>query len=190
LTASLDGRYLYAGWESPLSTDGDVRGSHLLRIQRYRGAPGGQYIPDRQYAYLTDPGLHLSELAVISPDRLLALEREYIADAGNTVRIFDVRLRGAPDVTRRSSPHHEWSSLIVDRKLVFDLADCPPGSPGAVDAPGPQANPLLGNVEGMALGAPLKDGPHADERPLYLVSDDNGSTNQITRIYGLVVDLD
>lgn len=96
----------------------------------------------------------------------------------------------APDVTSRPSLHHEWSTLIVDRKLVFDLGDCPPGSPGVVDSAGPQANPLLGNVEGMAVGEPLKTGPHEGRRPLYLVSDDNGSREQITRFYGLVVDLD
>ncbi|MEO3808163.1 esterase-like activity of phytase family protein [Sphaerisporangium sp. B11E5] len=185
LAATPDGRHLYAALESPLSSDGDGRGRNLLRIQRYTGTPGGKYTPDRQYAYQTGEGLHLTEFVAIGDDRLLTLERQFVRGLGNAVRVYDVPLAGAPDVTGLSSLYAAAADVFVRSELLFDLAACPPGSPGQVARKGPQINPLLDNVEGMALGAPLPGAP--GWRDLFLVSDDNQNEQQATRLYAVRV---
>lgn len=77
------------------------------------------------------------------------------------------------------------SAFVVKRELV-DMGDCPPSGARAKQ---PQVNPLLDNAEGMALGDPLTEGPHAGRRALYLVTDDNENPVQITRFYTLAVDV-
>ncbi|TQM78762.1 hypothetical protein FHX81_1040 [Saccharothrix saharensis] len=189
LTATPEGDYLYAGWEAPLSGDGDQRGRHRLRIQRYHGEPGGDYEPDRQYAYETDAGLYLTELAVVEPDRLLALERQYVEGLGNAIRVYDVDLADAEDVTGQASLANATADVFVPSTLLFDLAACPAGGRGKVTAEEPQSNPLLGNVEGMAVGPEETSGPHRGTRLLYLVSDDNSNSVQTTRLYAFRITL-
>ncbi|MFV2177779.1 esterase-like activity of phytase family protein [Actinomadura sp. LOL_016] len=170
LTATPDGRTLYAGMEGALAGDG------ANRIVRYAGRSGGAYRPAAQYAYTTDPGLGLVELVALRDGGLLALERGWTSGVGNTVRVYRTSTRGAKDVTSRSA---EPSSALRKRLLV-DLAACPPSGATAKQ---PQPNPLLDNVEGMALGGRTWHG----RRVLYLVSDDNGGATQITRVYALAV---
>ncbi|MGW7351487.1 caspase, EACC1-associated type [Streptomyces sp. NPDC054784] len=190
LTVSADGRYLYAGWEGPLASDGDTRGRQILRVQRYRGTPGGTYRPDAQYAYLASDGLSLVELAYVDEGRLLALERQYAVGLGNAIRVVELDLSGARNVSDEQSLYRLPADVFAASRLVLDLAACPVGSPGAVSRPkGKEGNPLVDNVEGMALGRPWKDGPHRGSRPLFLVSDDNGSSVQMTRVYSLAVRL-
>ncbi|MFF3942815.1 hypothetical protein [Streptomyces phaeofaciens] len=58
--------------------------------------------------------------------------------------------------------------------------------------PAPGVRPrgaLTANVEGTAPGAPWTEGRYRGRRPLYLVSDDNDSPDQITRLYALAVRL-
>ena len=57
--------------------------------------------------------------------------------------------------------------------------------PNGATAPGPQANPLLDNIEGMTITGTRPGG--AGE--LLLVSDDNENANQITRTYRLTARL-
>ncbi len=169
LAASRDGRTVYAGMEGPLAGDGDG----MVRIVRYEGRPGGAYRPVAQYAYRTDPGLGLVEL-VVADGGLLALERGFTAGVGNTVRVHRVGIRGARDVSEVESLRDVPQAALPKEPLV-DLADCPPSGATAKQ---PQPNPLLDNVEGMALGP---------GRVLYLVSDDNAGPAQTTRLYALVI---
>jgi hypothetical protein len=174
LTSAPDGRTLFAGLEGPLDADGhDAADRGLLRILRYGGTPGGAFAPEAQYAYRTDPGLGLAELAAPDRNHLLALERGHTAGVGNTVRIYRVSLHGAPDVTGLPSLTGAGAEVFLTKRLLVDLADCPPS--GAT-SPQPQPNPLLDNVEGMTLPGP---------RTLLLVSDDNASARQVTRLYAL-----
>lgn len=175
--------------EAPLSGDGDARGRKLLRIQRYRGSPGGTFTPDRQYAYQTGEGLNLVELVAIDDTRLLTPEWQFVQGLGNVIRVYDVSLAGAPDATRFDSLADRSADDFVKSTLLFDLGDCPAGSPGQVATEGEQPNPLLDNVEGMALGEPQTAGEHVGRRPLYLVSDDNDNRTQITRLYALRIRL-
>jgi Esterase-like activity of phytase/Caspase domain len=189
LTMTPDGRYLYAGWEAPLKSDGDQRGRYRLRIQRYRGEPGKTYTPDYQYAYETGTGTYLVELAVVGPDRLLALERQFVEGLGNAVRVYDINLAGAKDVTADPALINATADAFVPSTLLFDLRDCPAGSPGQVTIHEPQPNPLLGNVEAMAVTPEEPTGPHQGTRLLYLIVDDNDNTAQITRTYAFRITL-
>lgn len=190
LAASADGRYLYAAMEGPLAVDGDVRGRNLLRIQRYRGEPGGDYELDRQYAYRTGEGTYLSEIATAGEDRLLTVERQYVLGMGSSIRVYEVPLDGAVDVREKTALYDQHANTFVRSLPLFDLARCPQGTPGAVaNDDRTQSNRLLQNVEGMALGPRWTEGPHKGRRPLYLISDDNGSDEQITRLYALSVRL-
>jgi len=179
LTATPDGRTLYAGMEGPLSGDGrDAENRGLQRILRYdRGAP------TKQYAYRTDPALGLVELVALGGDQFLALERGFTVGVGNTIRVYRVSATGAPDVAGVTSlATVNDPRAFLGKELLVDLATCPPSGATAKQ---PQPNPLLDNVEGMALGGPLPGG----RRVLYLLSDDNGSATQITRLYTLGVTL-
>ncbi|KAB2347020.1 esterase-like activity of phytase family protein [Actinomadura rudentiformis] len=165
LAATPDGRTLYAGMEGPLSTEA------FQRIIRYEGRAGGRYTPAAQYAYQTDPTLSLVELIALRHGGLLAMERGFTPGVGNTVRIYRTSAKGARDVTNVPSPA---PGVVLRKELVVDIATCPPSGATAKQ---PQPNPLLDNIEGMAL----------DGRVLYLISDDNGSATQITRVYALAI---
>ncbi|MFI5713749.1 esterase-like activity of phytase family protein [Kribbella sp. NPDC051620] len=183
LAISTNGRTLYAGMEGPLASDGtDAAGSSRNRILRYTGRPGGAYTVAAQLAYKPDPGLALVELAYVHSDQLVSMERTFTPGVGNTIRVFSVSLKGAQDVSKQASLADAPDSVYVHKKLLFDLVNCPPS--GAV-AKQPQPNPLLDNVEGLALGGFLPSG----RRQLYLISDDNFGPTQITRLYSLAVDL-
>lgn len=183
LAASTDGHTLYAGMEGPLAPDGtDANGSTRNRILRYSGKSGGAYQVAAQYAYKPDPGLALVELAVVDRDELVSMERTFVPGVGNTIRVFTVSLQRAVDVSGQASLADASDKVFLKKKLLFDLVNCPPS--GAV-AKQPQPNPLLDNVEGLALGGHLPGG----RRQLYLLSDDNNGATQITRLYSLAVDL-
>ncbi|GAA2410586.1 hypothetical protein GCM10010191_19400 [Actinomadura vinacea] len=181
LTSTADGRLLYAGTEAPLSGDGTHQGQALLRILRYSGMPGQKYTPKEQYAYRADAGLSLTELVALGGDRLLSLERGYTKGQGNTIRIYRVSVAGKPDVSAVRSLKDTPEADFTDKELLADLVNCPADA----HAPQKQQNPLLDNIEGMTLGPKLSD----ERRVLYLVSDDNLSTEQTTRVYKLGVRL-
>ncbi|MEU2790186.1 esterase-like activity of phytase family protein [Streptomyces sp. NPDC007100] len=188
LGASPDGRYLYAGLEAPLFRDGKARGRGLLRIQRFKGTPGGAYVADKQYAYQSAAGLRVSELVALGGDRLLVLETNHAEGQGNAVRVFGADLSRAKDVSGVASLQGEPVDAFARKWEPVDLVTCPRGGAAAAQ---PQLNPLLENVEGMALGAaPLSSGPYKGRMPLFLVSDNNNSPHQITRVYALAVRLD
>ncbi|MFG3004148.1 caspase, EACC1-associated type [Streptomyces calvus] len=191
LALSPNGRHLYAGWEAPLAKDGDQRGRPMIRIQRYTGEPGGAYTPDAQYAYLAGDGMNLVELVALDDEGgLLALEREYTAGLGTAVRVVQLSLAGARDVSGVDSLYDLPAADFADDTPVLDLAACPDGGPGVVATPGSNSrNPLLDNAEGMAVGKEWTSGEYKGWRPLYLISDDNGSGDQITRLYSLAVRL-
>ncbi|BCB84296.1 esterase-like activity of phytase family protein [Phytohabitans suffuscus] len=184
LAATPDHRTLYAGMEGPLSAGGrDAAGRGLQRIIQYKGREGGAYTPVTQLAYRTDPDLGLVELVALGDDQFLALERGFTAGVGNTVRVYRVTATGVPDVTGVTSLSTLTDSRAwLGKELLVDIADCPPS--GAV-AKQPQPNPLLDNIEAMALGETLPGG----RRLLWLLSDDNGGATQITRVYALSVKL-
>jgi hypothetical protein len=189
LALSPSGRSLFVSMEGPIPTDGltsDNRGR--IRIQRYRQDDLGVFQPAEQYFYLTAPGrdateLGVSELIALSDSELLVLERGFVAGKGNTVRIFRASLVNADDVSRAITLNNP-SLRPLTKSLFLDLAACP--TSGATQQPGAvQANDLLDNFEGMALGPDLGQG----RRLMLLVSDDNSGSTQTTRLVALAVRL-
>ncbi|MFE3021899.1 esterase-like activity of phytase family protein [Streptomyces sp. NPDC059256] len=185
LTATPDGKHLFAGMEGPLLGDDGKSGAHRVRIQSYRGESGSHYTPSIQYGYPTDQGYYLTELIAVDDTRLLALERGYMNGLGSGVRVYKVDLDGATNVDGQIlDTGHE--DRLVDKELLFDLASCPPGDLKKRQG---QPNPLMENVEGMALGPPIT-GTYRGRRALYLVADNNSRPRyQSTRIYSLAVRL-
>jgi hypothetical protein len=176
LGLSPGGRDLWAGMEGPLAPDGlTPDGGARVRFLHYERDRRGFEL-ERQAAYFTDPGLAVTEVQAIDKERLLVLERGFRAGFGNTVRVYQAFLAGVSDVSGVASLA-DPAVRPAGKRLVFDLANCPPS--GAT-SPGMQPNPLLDNVEAMALGGRGR---------LHLLSDDNFGAGQVTRYYELSVEL-
>lgn len=184
LAVSPSGAFLFTANESALMTDGSVatktRGT-TVRILRRELATGA----DSEVAYRTEPlgaggvgDMGVAELAAVSDDVLLVLERGYQADYGNTVRIFRVdfssgsRVDGIPALTA--------ATPVLEKTLLVDIATLPPS--GATH-PATQPNPILDNYEALSIGPTLPDG----RRLLFVTSDDNASATQVPRVLVLAV---
>ncbi|ARZ70011.1 hypothetical protein SMD11_4409 [Streptomyces albireticuli] len=180
LTLRPGGRTLLAAMEGPLAGDG--RMVRFQTWQRPRTGPGApEFRLGPQYGYPVDPGLGVSEVAEAGDGRLLVLERGFTAGVGNTVRLYLADARGASDTSGVETLPGGPGTRPVGKRLLADLGECPSlGAP----AKQPQRNPLLDNVEGVAVLGWGPGGPR-----LLLVSDDNGSVRQTTRLYGLRVRL-
>src|SRR5262249_25087912 len=140
-----------------------------VRILRHALDKGGT---DLEASYLTDPVFAegepgdngVSDLAVLSPTRVLVLERGWVRGKGNSARIYTI------DLVLDENKH-----LVVDLAQVPDERCTPPRAP--------QRRRILDNFEGMALGPTLGDG----RRVLFLVSDDNENAEQTPRLVTLAV---
>jgi len=95
----------------------------------------------------------------------------------------------APTTTLTASAVALVDNVATTPARVFDLKINSKPTSVSVDgmrvARQPQPNPLLDNVEALALGEHLPGG----RRQLYLMSDDNNGATQITRFYSLAVDM-
>ncbi|MEU0741832.1 esterase-like activity of phytase family protein [Streptomyces sp. NPDC006134] len=178
LTLLPGGRTLIASMEYALSGDDPA----LVRFQTWQrtgGGPGGPFRLAAQYAYPVDPGLGVPEITATPDGRLLVLERGFTAGVGNTVRLYLADPRRATDVRGIERLTGQGGVRTVRKTLLADLAACP--SLGAT-AKQPQPNPLLDNIEGMAVTGRTKG-----RLDVVLVSDDNQSGTQTTRFYDLRV---
>ncbi|MFE1799317.1 esterase-like activity of phytase family protein [Streptomyces sp. NPDC059517] len=175
LTLLPGGRTLLAGMEGSLS--GDTPG--VVRLQTWQRHGRSDFRLAAQYGYRTDTGLGLVEAAATPDGRLLVLERGFTAGVGNTVRLYLADLRHATDTSRVDTLTGQDGVRLVRKTLLADIADCP--SLGAT-AKQPQPNPLLDNIEGMAV-----TGTTRGALRVLLVSDDNQGATQTTRFYSLRV---
>ncbi|MET9829250.1 esterase-like activity of phytase family protein [Streptomyces sp. NPDC006385] len=175
LTLLPGGRTLLASMEYALS--GDSAG--LVRLQTWRKTKGGHFELGPQYAYRTDTGLGVPEIQATPDGRLLVLERGFTAGVGNTVRLYLADPRRATDTSGIENLTGQGGVRLVGKTLLADLVNCP--SLGAT-AGQPQPNPLLDNIEGMAI-----TGRTSDRLRVLLVSDDNQNAVQTTRFYHLRV---
>lgn len=176
LTLLPDGRTLVASMEYAL--DGDSAG--IVRLQTWR-RHGTQWRLGPQYGYRADDGLGVPEITATPDGRLLVLERGFTSGVGNTVRLQLADLRHATDTSGIENLTGQRGVRLAKKTPLADLVDCP--SLGAT-AKQPQPNPLLDNIEGMAVtGHDHRTG----RLDVLLVSDDNQNAAQTTRFYRLAV---
>ena len=182
LTMDPSGTYLFTTSEASLSCDGEVATAAVgarLRIARKDGAY-------EEHAYTTDPLPHASgdygvaDLAAIASDDLLVLERGWTSGAGNTARVYRVKLTDA-STSCLALPSLGAGAPTLAKELVIDLASLP--AKGLPAAKQPQQTALLDNYEGMAIGPRLADG----RASIVLVSDDNARSDQVARILVLAL---
>lgn len=185
LSLSPDGQYLFTTTEEALTCDGaratPTTGTRVRVLRTTRD--GGDAT---EHAYMTDPLPHatgdygVADLAALSRDDVLVLERGWTRGAGNTARVYRVSLVD-PKASCLAASEISADAPVLEKSLVVDLAKL--NVPGLPAARQPQSAPLLDNFEGMAVGPVLPDGRHS----LLLVSDDNGRTDQFARIVVLAV---
>ena len=93
---------------------------------------------------------------------------------------------GGPARPRRHDRRRPLTSApavtFVPKAPLVDVGRCP--AAGATN-PGTQADPLLDNLEEMAIG----HGAGGGRRELFLISDDNFGAGQVTRVYELAIAL-
>ncbi|MCZ0899810.1 esterase-like activity of phytase family protein, partial [Microcoleus sp. HI-ES] len=172
LTITPDGKFLFTATENALVQDGPIATTNTgsrSRILKYNLTTGQ---PEQEFLYVTDPvavpavpetafstnGL-VELLALDNRGTFLALERSFSTGApgtGNTIKLYEVRLNGASDISDIDSLNAININTVrpVDKRLVlnFDSLGLPTG---------------LDNVEGMTLGPVLPNG----QQSLVLVSD-------------------
>ena len=185
LTMSPDGKHLFTTTEAALTPDGGkatpAEGTRL-RILRMTLA-GGE---SAEHAYATDPAPHpsgdygVADLAALSGEDLLVLERGWTHGSGNTSRIYQVSLADST-TSCLLTPELAPDGPVMAKKLIVDLAKLP--VKGLPPSKQQQDSPLLDNFEGLAVGPRLPDG----RASLILVSDDNGRSDQFARIVVLAV---
>jgi len=179
-----DGRYVFAVNEEALEGDGPTSTAEhgtVVRLLR-RPLDGGD---DLEVAYLTDPVFAdgaggdngVSDIAPLTRDRVLVLERAYVAGRGNSIRIYDVDLRTGHDIRTLADAS---AAIPIPKQLVVDLALVK--DKRCADSPQAQRRRTLENYEGLAIG-PMLDG----RRVLFLVSDDNSRATQTARLLALTI---
>lgn len=177
LTVTPNQVYLFTATENALYQDGLVAttsNGSFSRILQYNLITGQ---PEQEFLYITDPVAAepnpigsfstngLVDLLAVSSNRLLSLERSFSTGVGNTIKLYDVSLEEADDVSNINSLETiDLSKVEPARKtLLIDFN---------------QLNIPLDNIEGIAFGPVLEDG----RRLLVVVSDNNFSKTQSTQI--------
>ncbi|UEM05090.1 esterase-like activity of phytase family protein [Skermanella rosea] len=183
LTLTPDGRTLYSATENALAQDGPEasldRGSpvRILAFDTASGRVKAEYLyPTEAIAAApkTAGGFALSGLvellALDDQGTLLALERSFGTGAEHAIKLFEMRIGDADDISGIHGLAGRPAPVPAAKELLLDLSKL--GLP-------------LGNVEGLALGPVLPDG----RQSLVLVSDNNFSRTQTTRFLGFALDL-
>ncbi|MBD2199935.1 MULTISPECIES: 5'/3'-nucleotidase SurE [Calothrix] len=189
LTITPDQKTLFTATENALFQDGSrvttTTGSRS-RILQYNLVTGQ---PEKEYLYITDasvtpnPATGFSDnglvdlLAIDNRGTLLAVERSFAQGVGNTIKIYEITLQGATDISSIDSLKDFSETQLAaiqpaQKRLVLNLNDL--DLPNGTD-----------NIEGIAFGAKLADG----RQSIVLVSDNNFNPAQFTQILTLDADL-
>ena len=168
--------------EGALSGDVSSSGDATLhRFLAYDLDRHGNWQLTKQIAYRTEAGNRIPEVQAYGRDSLLVEEAAFSTTAGNSEELYAVTgVNAAPDVSTVANLSVAPAKDVVSKKLVANLVACPTlGAPSRET----QANPLLDNYEGMTIiGGPGLAG-------VSLISDDNFSATQFTRVLNLLVKL-
>lgn len=187
LTLSRDGRHLVAAMEGALSGDVSSTGDATLhRFLVYDHSRSGWRLR-KQIAYRAETGQRVPEVAAVGRHDLIVEEASFAVGTGNVIQLYAVRdYDRAPNVSRVRNLSTAPASVVAGKRLLADLVRCP--SLGATSKE-PQVNPLLDNFEGMAVTG-THPGRHGRSRVgVSLISDDNFSSTQTTRVLNLTVEL-
>jgi uncharacterized protein len=183
LTISPSGRRVVAAMEGALSGDTDGGSDATLHRFLVYDATGHGWRLAKQVAYQADAGQRIPEVAAVDDDTLIVEEASYAPATGNSVDLYEARgLDRAPDVSTVPDLATASLRLVLHKRLLADLVRCPTLGATAKET---QANPLLDNFEGMAITMPRRRG----EIGLSLISDDNFSPTQTTRVLDLMLRL-
>jgi hypothetical protein len=183
LTITPDGREIIAAMEGALSGDVSASGdANAHRFLVYKTDGHGGWRLAEQIEYRTDQGMRVPEVAAYTDDSFVVEEASYNAATGNAVNLYAVTgLNRAGDVSGIDDLSTAPARDAVSKKLVADLVSCPTLGATAKET---QANPLLDNFEGMAI-----TGRGFGLTGISLISDDNFSATQTTRVLNLVARL-
>jgi hypothetical protein len=184
LSISPRGDEILAAMEGPLSGDTSATDAAEHRFLVYRVDRHGRWTLSRQLAYRTDDGQRVPEVALYAESSVVVEEASFDPATGNDVRLYAVTgLDRARDVTAVPDLATAPAGLSVRKTLLADLVHCPTLGAPSLET---QANPLLDNFEGLAVTTPRLPG---GVRGLTLVSDDNFSATQTTRVLNLAARL-
>jgi myo-inositol-hexaphosphate 3-phosphohydrolase/phosphodiesterase/alkaline phosphatase D-like protein len=190
LTITPDQKTLYSATESALFQDGPIStltsgsAARIIQYNLVTGQPEKEYLypveaiakaPDSATGF-ADNGL-VDLLALDNRGTFLALERSFATGKGNTIRIYEVSVQGATDISVYDSltsltPAERAALQPVQKQLVLNLDDL-------------KLSTGLDNVEGIEFGPKLADG----RQSIVLVSDNNFSATQFTQILALGANL-
>lgn len=153
--------------------------ANIVRFQTWERTKGGHFRLGAQYAYPIDSGLGVPEVQATPTAACSSWSAASPpASATRSASTWPTRAgRRTPAASRTS--RGRLVARLIKKTLLADIADCP--SLGAT-AKQPQPNPLLDNIEGMAI-----TGHDKGRLKVLLVSDDNQNATQITRFYYLRV---
>lgn len=177
-----DQKFLYTATENALTQDGAIattENGSPSRILKYNLVTGK---PEAEFLYETAPvaappipadqfstnGL-VELLALDNSGTLLALERSFSVGVGNNIKLYEVRLQGATDISGFDSVDGLEVGAVAQKRLLLDFAEL--GVP-------------LDNIEGITLGPTLPDG----QQSLVVVSDNNFSETQFTQFLAFAID--
>ncbi|MDJ0844634.1 MAG: phytase, partial [Crocosphaera sp.] len=193
LTITPDERYLYTAVENALWQDGTnstLEEESAVRILQYDLETGEA---GKEFLYFTDPipndsnppgrfadnGL-VELLAIDNTGTFLALERSFAVGVGNNIRLYEVNLQGATDISQFDSlavdPNNPNNGLfdvdaVAQKRLLFDFDDL---------------GITLDNSEALAFGPRLANG----NQSLIVVSDNNFNDSQFTQFAAFELDID
>ncbi|MBD2457136.1 esterase-like activity of phytase family protein [Nostoc sp. FACHB-87] len=179
LTITLDQKTLFTATENALFQDASANNTVNSRIIKYN-LESSQ--PEKEYLYSTETnntGL-VDLLAIDNQGTLLALERTFDPTLGVTIKIYEISVQNATDISAIDSLNSLTTQELaaiqpVKKRLVLDLTELNlPNSDGF--------HPTgLDNIEGLTFGPKLADG----RQSIVLVSDNNFNQSQFTQILAL-----
>jgi 3-phytase len=184
LTITPDRHFLYTATENALTQDGAAAAletespARILKYDLTTGEPVGEflYVVDPVATESVPPGEFQTNglvdlLALDNTGTLLSLERSFSTGVGNSVKLYEVQLQGATDISSVESLTELEVSAPAQKRLLLDFADL---------------GLTLDNIEGITLGETLPDG----RRSLIVVSDNNFSPTQQTQVLAFAIETD
>lgn len=187
LTITPDQQYLFTATENALFQDGEsssLEAGSPVRILQYdleTEEVVGEFlyetdaipvppVPENEFA---DNGL-VELLAIDNTGTLLALERSFAAGVGNNIRLYEINLQGATNISSVDGLLNEEGELTdvdetVDKRLLLDFSDL---------------GITLDNSEAISFGETLPDG----RQSIIVASDNNFSDAQTTQFLAFAVD--